>query len=558
MKRSFLKPLTFRLLLFCSFLFATFIVNSCRKEHDQTKQTQGQIALVNNGINIAMLQNAYNKGTSNNNGKLKVNDVSQQTFANIINSLNVDWTSYTLFSYPDSTQVIEFTMPDDTSLLVPSQATLNDSSKYQSKTTAVFILNKDTISMSFFMKTIENESSAGYQSVINQLHYKQVPNTFTGNVLYFTLDRQYLNGYAWSNGAISKAVSLGTASTQQQTQVNRVSKLKTDVLQLTNCSSTVYGIYNVTVDQQGNILSWQNRIGTITVTTCDIVDDGTSVTTTTSGGGASGDTKTPNPLPCTPAASPPAVQSIKGRLVIDVASGGSGSSGGTAASPCPTVPPPPPDPCSQIAAVNAMAQSAARTALNQQLYKDTYTGHEYGDEENLSTWPANGTYINTPIRTDVQDKNFTPNFTWNSTNGYTMNMTHDHPAGDAPSPRDVFQLIISMNNSDFKRAGPAALSYYEQNASITVVTTNGTYVVMGADYSALSTLADDYNKDNAAFNANYESIGNANGFSSEYALLDVFGNSITVFKANPNTNTFSIITIDKKSGNVTIVKCPTN
>ncbi len=45
-------------------------------------------------------------------------------------------------------------MPDDKGLLVPDSVVINDSLKYHSKTTAVFILRKDTVNMSFFMKTV--------------------------------------------------------------------------------------------------------------------------------------------------------------------------------------------------------------------------------------------------------------------------------------------------------------------------------------------------------------------------------------------------------------------
>ena len=327
MKTAYFKKLNVKAALCFTIVFVAAIIG-CHKEIEKFGQTGSESVLANRGINIAMLQKAYNKGI-NVNSKLKTADVSQQTLANIISSLTVDWTSYTLFSYPDSTQVIEFTMPDDTSLLVPGQLAVHDSVKYQSKTAAVFIINQDTVTMSFFMKTIEDETAPGYQPVLNQLHYKQIPNTFTGNILYFSLSRQYLNGYSWSAGNITKAISLGAGTPQppQTPANNSVRKLKTDALQLTNCVEDDYEIYGLTIS--GGQITYADYIGTIVVTTCDIVDDGNpGGTSTTISGGATGDNTTPNPNPCTPAGSSPAVESVKGKLVIDVTTGGSGGSSG--------------------------------------------------------------------------------------------------------------------------------------------------------------------------------------------------------------------------------------
>src|ERR1700759_5038469 len=80
----------------------TIIIHSCRKESTQQKQSRSETTLINNNINLSMLKSAYNKGISNNN--LKVADVDQAVI-NLIASLDVDWTSYVLTTYPDSTQI---------------------------------------------------------------------------------------------------------------------------------------------------------------------------------------------------------------------------------------------------------------------------------------------------------------------------------------------------------------------------------------------------------------------------------------------------------------------
>ena len=313
---------------------AVIIIHSCRKDINQKASSPAAAALISNGINISMLKSNYNKGVAA--SKLKLADVSQQTLNSIISSLTVDWTTYTLNTYPDSTQVIEFAMPDDTSLLIPGTLKVNDTLKYHTKTSAVFILRKDTVNMSFFMKTVEDCTSPGYQSVINNLSYNMEPPSFNGNIYYFSLARQYINGYQWLNGTPVNTLSIAGSSTQQQTQSSKTGKQVINEIAVTNCLVDVYGVYNVTISQYGDI-SWQDQVGTITVTTCTITDSGsggggggTTSTGTTGGGGVTG--ATPLPKPCTTS---PVAASIKGHLVIDVVQGSGGSSGTT--SPCAVV-----------------------------------------------------------------------------------------------------------------------------------------------------------------------------------------------------------------------------
>jgi hypothetical protein len=98
-------------------------------------------------------------------------------------------------------------------------------------------------------------------------------------------------------------------------------------------------------------------IGTISVIKCDVTDSGSGsgsggTITSSSGGGVSGDPTLPN-QPCTvPAA--PAVQSISGNLVIDVAQGGSGGSSGTS-TPCQTV--------TQSSLINKITDSVSNPCL---------------------------------------------------------------------------------------------------------------------------------------------------------------------------------------------------
>ncbi len=325
MKTDHPKPYQFYLLFLLAGVLLIFCINSCRKENIQSNKSVVIKALNGHGIDITRLQQAYQQGTSS---PLKVNDISSQTIANIVGTLNVDWSSYTLQEFPDSSKIIEFPMPDDTTLIASRDSLQNGHNKYTSKTCAVFVLHKDTIVLNFFMKTVESLNAPGYQSVINQLHYQSIPGGFNGEVMYFTLGRQFINGYVWQNGSIKQSMTIGSApaSPPSPASQNYKGKLKVDVAQVSNCVEDDYELVwinsNGTEDPTG--ISW-------TVITCDVTNTDGSVL------GSTG--TTPAPPPCT-TGSGAITSSVKnGHLVIDIASSGSSTGSSTPTptpQPCPT------------------------------------------------------------------------------------------------------------------------------------------------------------------------------------------------------------------------------
>jgi hypothetical protein len=234
-------------------------------------------------------------------------------------------------------------MPDDTTLIAPSDSLENGRKKYSSKTSAVFVLHKDTVVLNFFMKTVEDQNAPGYQTVISQLHYLSVPGGFSGEILYFTLGRQFINGYLWKGGAITKSVSLSTVVVPPSPQAQSYKgKLKADNMEPINCVTTVYEIMQVTTVTYGNnppVTTVEPSGQTFSETTCDWIDTGGD-TGSGSGGVSGGTGTTPSPSPCSPASNPVESSVKSGRLVINyvpVAGGGSGSGGGTGGStPCTT------------------------------------------------------------------------------------------------------------------------------------------------------------------------------------------------------------------------------
>ncbi len=326
MKTDHPKPYQFYLLFLLAGVLLVFGINSCRKENIQSNNPVVTKALNGHGIDINRLRQAYQQGTS---GPLKVNDISSQAMANIVGTLNVDWSSYTLQEFPDSSKIIEFPMPDDTTLIAPRDSLQNGHNKYASKTCAVFVLHKDTIILNFFKKTVESLNAPGYQSVINQLHYLNIPGGFNGEVLYFTLGRQFINGYVWQNGSIKQSMAIASAPSTPPSPAsqNYKGKLKVDVAQVVNCSTEIYevvlittvianGVTTITVEPTGNIF---------TVTTCELTDYSMY-----SGGVNGGMGTTPAGSPCGTGSGATVSSVVNGRLSVNSTASGSGSS----SSPC--------------------------------------------------------------------------------------------------------------------------------------------------------------------------------------------------------------------------------
>jgi|GEM_PF-3326428 len=326
MKTDHPKPYQFYLVFLLAGVLLVFCINSCRKENIPSNNPVVTKVLNGHGIDITRLRQAYQQGTSS---PLKVNDISSQAMANIVGTLNVDWSSYTLQEFPDSSKIIEFPMPDDTTLIAPRDSLQNGHNKYTSKTCAVFVLHKDTIVLNFFMKTVESLNAPGYQSVINQLHYLSIPGGFNGEVLYFTLGRQFINGYVWQNGSIKQSMTIGSApaSPPSPASQNYKGKLKVDVAQVSNCVEDEYevvlittvianGVTTITVEPIGNIF---------TVTTCEVTDYSMY-----SGGVNGGEGTTPAGSPCGTGSGASVSSVINGRLSVNSTASGSGSS----SSPC--------------------------------------------------------------------------------------------------------------------------------------------------------------------------------------------------------------------------------
>jgi hypothetical protein len=469
MKNPYLKSqsLVIKLSFIVLVVLSIIVIHSCHKDL-KTSESSSEQVLVKNGINMAMLQAAYNKGTAKT--KLQVTDIGQQTIANIINSLTVDWTSYSIFTYPDSTQVVEFSMPDDTTLLAPNMQGIGDTAKYFSKTAAVFVLRQDTIAASFFMKTVEDGTAPGYQSVLNYIHYQQIPGSFTGNVFYFTLNRQFLNGWAWDNGSITSALSLGAITTQPPVLGDAKNKLRANEVALPPCTEITYTIYCNTI-ANGVITHSEYLFSIVVDTPCPDSTTSPPSSSNVSSGGASSSPPVPVNNPCNAASNAAAVQSIKGR-VVDVAEGGTGTgtgSSGSSSNPCVTV--------TKINITDKITDTQLQTCL-QAILNKLLSLHNAASQKN--GLDANGSVVG--IVEDFSGN--APGYNWTMQSG-TLNVTGANALTFPSYNKATGTVTTTFSNTAFSNASDLAIvgTFLHESVHAYLVQYFATNPVTGSDPS---------------------------------------------------------------------------
>ncbi|SDM70676.1 hypothetical protein SAMN05421813_12047 [Daejeonella rubra] len=236
-------------------------------------------------------------------------------------------------------------------------------------------------------------------------------------------------------------------------------------------------------------------------------------------------------------------------------------------SPSPTNPTYGPDaPCNEKNVIQSRAANTEIQANNIESRDlavasvNAGTPKEYGAEQNLISLTSPD-FKNTTVRTDNNSNSFAPAFKWDSTDGYTIGVTHAHPGGGAPSPKDVFWMLeqVAGYYGPLFNASAADKKFFKDNASITVVTENVSYVVTVRDWVALEQLY----HDNTATNENYELAAleyySNNPFDSyanvtAYALLTLFGSSINLYHAGAGSTYFMPINVYNST--VSNTPCP--
>lgn len=204
---------------------------------------------------------------------------------------------------------------------------------------------------------------------------------------------------------------------------------------------------------------------------------------------------------------------------------------------------------------------------NEVLTNTTNSGNEYGYEIKLS---ANGSnlFVNAPVRTDSQAGSFKPDFSWNYAQGLTVGASHGHPLGSAPSPEDLDWLLGNLSRPQLANASAYDIQLYKEHAFVTAVTQDATYTVTVNNWDDLRDLMA-YNKSPYTsangIDAIYRTYAQVylsqhplatTGEMTESALLNMFGNSINLYKKTANTTTYTLIKSDGLFLGTNVVNCP--
>ena len=231
----------------------------------------------------------------------------------------------------------------------------------------------------------------------------------------------------------------------------------------------------------------------------------------------------------------------------------------------PPTPITPPDPCAAAAKSDLKTSNAILAAQNASI-KTQSTTNEFGAEQNLTTFPVTATpnYKNIAVRSSGSTSAFTPNFTWDATNGYTVGVSHGHPANGAPSPADLVYAYRNLSNPQLVAAGQAAIDYYKANFTISVVTQNEIYTINVKDWTALGTLYNAYQANPTAANTAWVNEGSSYatahpgasyGDITTYPGLKLYGSAVTITKKDNATVKSSPMKVDA-AGNVVKTPCP--
>ncbi|HVW96136.1 MAG TPA: hypothetical protein VHA56_09230 [Mucilaginibacter sp.] len=383
--------------------------------------------------------------------------------------------------------------------------------------------------------------------------YRKHEPDFSGYLMYFTPKGDYLAGYRYKGGKLVVRSGSDSPTNEKKTQNVKTNGLIPDKM-VQECTDWYIAYY----DSEG-VLIYAVYIGT----TCDTYDDGQP--DDSPGGG-----DPPPPPKC-----PPVESSVNNHLLINFIPppddpGDGGYVPPPTDDPCKPDPPkpdttktdtvPPNDPCAQKSKINTTSQNATIKTQNTILANYANTSSlEHGYAQNLKSMTGS-TYFDSPL---ITANAATPDilnttFSWDSTNGFTIGFSHDHPNGTAPSPQDIFSMVINSQSQKLTSAGTTAVSFYKSNASVTVVTSDNNYVVTVRNWTALQTLYNEYLQNKAAFDK--EITDNTALFSSyEAALLSKFGNSINLYSdySSSQSKTFYPLTITTGTDHdISEVPCP--
>ncbi|PWK80370.1 hypothetical protein LX99_00836 [Mucilaginibacter oryzae] len=544
-KKSILKIPFFLILLF------SIIIYSCRKGNKEPARLPAPLNDAKSWYESVYPANSGNSLQNQAAGKSR--DLSQW--------IKPDWQHPVMYNrYGQS--VIE--MPVDPEAKFGSSYQLNKKRCNPAYSRSYYLLMTDGKKREAYILTIIADSAYINNDLSKLDHntYRKHDPDFSGTILYFTPRGSYLGGYGYRNGQLmaSGTEDTDTNKTPRVQNVNTGRLIANTVKQV--CTDWYVVYYVDGVYQCDEYLT----------TTCVNVDDGNP-------SGSGGNTPPPPPPcppgmhvgpPVTPPCIPLAVESVEGgnRLKTNYVPpppppGDGGMPPPTAQvcsvdpprQPCPSAP----DPCELLKKAKQKFATAFNTQRNADVLAKPGT-NEYGSNLNLTSLSAN-TYMNTPITTNGTNS-WMPNFTWNSTNGFSIGSVHRHQSA-GPSPNDVFSLIDHLSNPDLVTSGASSIKFYRDNAYATIVSNTTTYTVTVSNWAILSQMFLDYNQDRNGYEeafqnkaTEYKNKMNLDEASAtNKALMEIFSGAINLYKSPSNSTNYVITDIDK-NGKLTITTCP--
>ncbi|MEX8547584.1 MAG: hypothetical protein V5804_08290 [Mucilaginibacter sp.] len=192
MKKYYFQNFAFNLILF---IIIAFAINSCKKDSQQSSA----LPALTKEINLSELKSIYKNDTTAN--QVGINSTNQNYTA-MLKNRNVKWDKM-YYLKRDSSRIMEFDLEKSTDVWAFQTNPIN----CRNKNSLVFIEFNNGKRLNFYMKVFENLKGPDSSSVISNIHYNHIPSKFNGQIMFYTLDKKFINGYQYNEGKIIKAFS---------------------------------------------------------------------------------------------------------------------------------------------------------------------------------------------------------------------------------------------------------------------------------------------------------------------------------------------------------------
>lgn len=230
--------------------------------------------------------------------------------------------------------------------------------------------------------------------------------------------------------------------------------------------------------------------------------------------------------------------------------GGGGSGGGNSGDPNTGDPD-----CDKKTKIQTRSANQVISSQTNEIRQNSTT-NEYGAEQNLTSLTGTPVYKNIPVRTNTvpSPNSFDFTFTWNSTDGYTIGFNHGHPGNTAHSPADIFiaAQVFELNNN-LNTSSASVISFFKENVSITVTTSNGTYVVTIKDWTSYYAAYNTYKNNALMYNSNW--LQNGAGKPLGYSLLSTLGDSVNLHYAESSNNNYKTLKLNNDDNIIAVNPC---